>query len=150
MICHDDLSGTDIQVLLKYHVDQAYKNSPPYSVHTFDMERLKQPDITFWSVRDEGNLMGFCAIKELSKVHGEIKSMRTAQGHLGKGIGKLMLAYLIDEGRARGYKRLSLETGNNDAYAAARALYAKYGFKGCGPFADYTDCDFSVYMTREL
>ena len=149
-IKQDDLSGPEIQTLLRGHLADAYKNSPPDSVHALGLSALQKPGITFWSVWGGRALLGCGALKELDKTHGEIKSMRTASAHLGKGVGSLVLRHLLKEAARRGYQRLSLETGNNKPYAPARALYTKFGFHVCGPFAQYGLDPFSVYMTKNL
>lgn len=56
----------------------------------------------------------------------------------------------MDEARRRNYARLSLETGSVAAFEPARALYARFGFETCGPFADYMADPYSVFMTRSL
>jgi putative acetyltransferase len=95
-------------------------------------------------------LLGCGALKELTPVHGEIKSMRTADTHRGKGVGRAMLAHLLAVARERGYERVSLETGATPAFLPALRLYESAGFQRCGPFADYTEDPHSVYMTRLL
>jgi putative acetyltransferase len=57
---------------------------------------------------------------------------------------------MVEEARRRSYKRLSLETGSMEAFAPARSLYARFGFRPCGPFANYVEDPYSVFMTREL
>jgi putative acetyltransferase len=94
--------------------------------------------------------MGCGAIKELDSRHGEIKSMRTASAHLRKGVAAALLRRMFDEAKRRSYRQLSLETGSTEAFAPAHRLYAAFGFKLCGPFADYVDDPFSVFMTREV
>ena len=44
---------------------------------------------------------------------------------------------MIAEARARGYQRLSLETGTQEFFAPARRLYRRHGFTECPPFGDY-------------
>jgi putative acetyltransferase len=125
-------------------------HSPPESVHALDLDALKKPEITFWTVWLEDRLVGCGALKELHNMHGEIKSMRTAKEFRGKGAGKLMLKHIIDEAKRRNYKRLSLETGSMAAFEPARRLYESHGFEYCGPFADYNLDHNSVFMTMEL
>ena len=149
-IIDDDLSGAEIQALLREHLADAYKNSPPDSVYALDLTGLQKPDISFWSLWEDGVLLGCGALKQLDKTHGEIKSMRTADAALKRGVGSKILTHIIEQARRRGYTRLSLETGNNKPYAPARALYTKYGFEYCEPFADYEDGDFSLFMSLEL
>ena len=149
-IREDDLQGAEIQALLHDHLADAYKNSPPDSVYALDLTELRKPDISFWSIWEDGVLLGCGALKQLDKTHGEIKSMRTAEAALKRGVGSKMLAHIIAQAKLRGYTRLSLETGDNEPYAPARALYAKFGFEYCGPFAEYEDGDFSLFMSLRL
>src|SRR6478609_8915431 len=146
----DELSRPEIAELLKEHLASMFVHSPPESVHALPIEGLRSPDITFWSVWENGELLGCGALKELDPQHGEIKSMRTASKHLRKGIAAKLLEYILEEARRRHYKRVSLETGSMDAFAPAHHLYAKFGFSGCPPFADYVEDPNSVFMTKEL
>ena len=149
-IREDDLSGKEIRALLEMHLADAYTNSPPDSVHALDLSGLKAPEVTFWCVWNGDALMGCGALKILDEGHGEIKSMRTHPDHLRKGVGAAILTHIIEAARAHGCGRLSLETGNNEAYAPARTLYKRFGFKVCPPFADYVDDGFSLCMTRKI
>lgn len=146
----DDLRGPDIAALLQAHLDEMHVHSPPGSVHALDLDRLRRPEITFWTVWDAGELMGCGALKALDATHGEIKSMRTAARHLRKGVAAALMAHMLQEARQRGYRRLSLETGAPDAFRPARALYAGLGFVECGPFDDYVEDPYSVFMTMQL
>ena len=146
----DDLSGPEISELLQEHLASMYLHSPPESVHALPIEGLRQPEITFWTVWEKGELLGCGALKELDSHHGEIKSMRTAARHLRKGVAQTLLHYIIGEAGRRGYRRLSLETGSMQAFEPARQLYACGGFAFCGPFADYVEDSNSVFMTKEL
>jgi putative acetyltransferase len=146
----DDLSGPEITRLLHEHLQSVALHSPPESVHALDLEALRKPDITFWSVWQDSELMGCGAMKELDSRHGEIKSMRTVSLHLRKGVAARLIRHILEEAKRRSYERLSLETGSMDAFAPARNLYASFGFKPCGPFADYVEDPYSVFMTREM
>lgn len=136
--------------LLQEHLRSMFEISPPESVHALDPDGLKHPSITFWSAWDGDTLLGCGALKELDPTHGEIKSMRTAAAHRGKGVAKAMLRHILDEAARRGYARISLETGSMAAFEPARRLYARFGFDECGPFADYAPDPNSTFMTRTL
>ena len=149
-IVEDDLSGPEIAALLRLHLDEMFQWSPPESVHAMPIERLRQPDVTFYSTWDGDVLAGCGALKQLDPAHGELKSMRAAPGYRGKGVGKAILLHMLAEARRRGYARVSLETGRPAAFLPARRLYEAHGFVECPPFADYVLDDFSICMTREL
>ena len=146
----DDLSGPAVQALLREHIVSMHEVSPPESIHALDVEQLRSPDVTFWSVWEGSELAGCGALLELSPEHGELKSMRTSKTHLRRGVAGLLVEHLMRTAIERGYRRLSLETGSQDAFAPARALYAKFGFEACGPFGKYTDDPNSAFMTREI
>jgi putative acetyltransferase len=146
----DDLSSPQVHALLQEHLDQMLQKSPRESVHALDVAALRQPDISFWTVWGGSELLGCGALKRLGSSHGEIKSMRTASAHLRKGVGRAVLDHIVHEARARGYRRLSLETGSLSAFEPARRLYEAFGFAYCAPFADYRIDPHSVYMTLEL
>jgi putative acetyltransferase len=150
LICEDDLRGADIAALLQTHLDTMALHSPPESIHALDLDALRVPEITFWTAREDNRLLGCGALKELDSGHGEIKSMHTAQPYRGRGVARRLLEHILDEAAARSYTRLSLETGSMDAFAPARALYAGYGFAVTGPFGNYVDDPFSIFMTLDL
>ena len=149
-IREDDLQGESILGLLREHLEDMAEHSPPESVHALDSEALRAPDVTFWTGWQGGELLGCGALKELDPEHGEIKSMRTAAGHVRKGVASKILEHILLEAQGRLYRRLSLETGSMEAFQPARALYESYGFVYCGPFADYADGPYSVFMTRRI
>ena len=146
----DDLSSPEIIRLLHEHLRSVALHSPPESVHALGLEALRNPDITFWSVWQDSELMGCGAIKELDSRHGEIKSMRTVSLHLRKGVAARLMHHILAEVERRSYERLSLETGSMDAFVPARSFYASFGFEPCGPFANYVEDPYSVFMTREV
>lgn len=146
----DDLTGPGIRDLLEEHLRSMRELSPPESVHALDLDSLRQPGITFWTVWSDGELLGCGALKQLEPAHGEVKSMRTAATRRRRGVGRAMLQHILAEARTRGYTRLSLETGSMEAFAPARNLYETFGFTYCAPFADYGVDPNSVFMTRTL
>lgn len=146
----DDLTRPAIHALLEEHLQSMHALSPRESVHALDLERLRHPSISFWTIWDDGVLMGCGALRELDATHGEIKSMRTPQALRSRGAGRAMLNHIIAVARARGYARLSLETGTAPAFVPAQRLYESLGFVRCGPFGDYIEDPNSVFMTRLL
>lgn len=146
----DDLSRPEIHALLKEHLRSMYELSPPESVHALDLDKLRQPGISFWSAWEGATLLGCGALKELDPQHGEVKSMRTPEALRRRGAGRAILTHLVEVARTRGYQRLSLETGSMAAFLPAQRLYRSFGFEYCGPFADYIEDPNSVFMTLRL
>lgn len=146
----DDLRGPAVAALLQHHLESVAQHSPPESIHAFDIDALRAPNVMFWCAWDESVLAGCGALKELDEGHGELKSMKTAPSHLRRGVATALLEHMIGVARQRGYRRLSLETGSMEAFAPAHAFYARFGFEPCGPFGDYVEDPFSVFMMRVL
>lgn len=146
----DDLTRDAVIGLLQEHRDAMRLHSPPESIHALDLAGLRKPEITFWSAWQDDRLLGCGALKALDLTHGEVKSMRTAATELRQGVAAAILRHILDEATQRGYQRLSLETGAASAFEPARRLYARFGFVPCGPFADYGEDVYSVFMTRRL
>ncbi|MEV7805465.1 GNAT family N-acetyltransferase [Microbispora sp. NPDC088329] len=149
-IVEDDLSGPQIAEFLREHVREMRSITPPESKHALDLDGLRSPEVTFWSVLDGDAVVGCGAIKRLDPAHAELKSMRTAAGRKRSGIASLLLEHIINEARRMGFGRLSLETGSADFFLPARRLYEKFGFGYCEPFAGYRPDPLSVFMTRLL
>ena len=149
-IMEDDLTHPAVIALLDYHVRQAHANSPIEGVFALDLSGLRVPSVTVWSAWDGDALMGLGALRQLDSQHGEIKSMRTAPDHLRRGVGAAMLRHITDVALARGYTRLSLETGANEAFAPARAMYEAAGFRPSAPFGDYMLSDFNLCYSKAL
>lgn len=145
-----DLDSPDVQSLVDFHFKQMRETSPPDGCHVLPADGLRDPSVTFWSVREGGELLGVGALKQLAAGHGEIKSMRTAPAARGRGVGRALLARIVAEARSRGYSRLSLETGSTEPFAAALRLYESEGFVPCGPFGEYRDTPFTRFFTRAL
>jgi len=146
----DDLSRPEVHALLNEHLQNMHALSPPESVHALDLDKLRQPDITFWTAWEGPLLAGCGALLELDRTHGEVKSMRTPSARRRHGAGRAILSHIIDAARSRSYQRLSLETGSMDAFRPAQKLYESFGFNRCGPFGDYVDDPNSIFMTLRL
>lgn len=149
-IAQEDPRTADVTALLERHLTFTNGESPPEHVHALDVTGLLDPSVSFYTLRDDGVLLGVGAIKEFEPDHGEIKSMHTAEEARGRGVGSAMLDHLLDTARLRGYNRVSLETGTMEGFAAARALYESRGFENCPPFGKYWDNEYSVCMTLQI
>lgn len=149
-IQQEDPVATDIHALLLEHLEDMRTHSPPDSVHALDMAALRDPLITFWTVRENDVLLGCGALKTLNAESAEIKSMKTAPAHQRKGVARLLLQHILKIAAERNLKFVLLETGTPDAFAPARKLYTNHGFVECEPFADYCSDPFSIYMRHAL
>ena len=149
-IRRDDPFEPRVAALLREHLESVEQVEPSDVVYVLGPEELRAPDITLWSAWHGPELVGCCALKELEPEHGEIKSMRTSEAHLRKGVGAALLGHMVEVARRRSYRRLSLETGSQDAYVPARSLYARFGFVLCEPYGEYTEDPNSVFMTLAL
>lgn len=156
-----ELTHPQVRSLLDEHLAGMRAESPPECVFALDLDGLRRPEITFltaWRLPpdaqpgDEGELLAMGALKELTPTtataggHGELKSMRTSARHLRQGAAQAILTELLTLARERGYARVSLETGSTPPFDAAIAMYRRFGFVECGPFADYREDPFSRFM----
>ncbi|MDO8881709.1 MAG: GNAT family N-acetyltransferase [Pseudotabrizicola sp.] len=135
---------------MQRHTADMHADTPPESIHMMDASQLANPGIWFFVMREEGDPVGMGAFKRIDDTHAEIKSMHILAEVRGRGLSRRMLEHLVDAARAEGFTRVSLETGVQPTFVAARALYANAGFTECPPFEGYTDDPNSVFMTRSL
>lgn len=149
-IRQDDLRSEPVTRLLREHLAHMHAVTPRGSAHALGVEQLRAPDITFWSLWEGEELLGCGALKELDPTTGEIKSMRTAAVHRGRGVASRLLEHITAEARRRGYELLCLETGRMDAFVPAQTLYAKHGFSVRGPFGAYREDPNTVFMEKRL
>jgi putative acetyltransferase len=150
VIAVDDPRTDDVRTLLDRHLAFAREVTPPDHVHAMGVDDLVDPTVTFFSVRRDGVLLGVGALKRLDEAHVELKSMHTSEAARGQGVGRAMVDHLLAVAADRSYQRVSLETGTMDAFAQARSLYTKVGFRPCAPFGEYTDNPYSACMTIDL
>ena len=145
-----DLDSPAFAELMAEHQAAMQATAPPESQHALDLSGLKQAHVRVWVLCDDDALLGCGALQHIDARHVEIKAMRTSRAHQRRGVGKAMLAHLLDQARAAGYAQASLETGSMDYFAPARRMYGDAGFTECAPFADYIEDPNSTYMTRDL
>lgn len=149
-ITEESPTGADLKLLFDRHTADMHADTPPESIHMMDASELAIPEVRFFVMRDVGMPVGMGAFKRIDDGHAEIKSMHVLTEARGRGLSRRMLQHLMDEAKASGYRRLSLETGIQPTFIAARALYAKAGFTLCPPFEGYWDDPNSVFMTKTL
>jgi putative acetyltransferase len=145
-----DLDDPRIVELLRIHLSTAHANTAPGSEHALDTNRLRAPDIEFWSLWDGEELLGIAVLKEISPDHGEVKSMHVTELKRRTGAGGTLLRHILARAVAKGMRRLSLETGSWDYFRPARVFYRRYGFAECAPFGEYKSDRNSVFMSLNL
>lgn len=147
-----EISPTDPSILplIERHLTLMYASSPACSIHAMDAASLDGAGVRFFAISEGGEPVAMGALKRLSGDHGELKSMHVREDRRGEGLADKLLARLIEAAREAGLTRLSLETGSQDAFAAARAFYERNGFDFCPPFEGYVEDPNSVFMTRKI
>jgi putative acetyltransferase len=140
----------DLALLFERHTADMHADTPPESIHMMDKAALAAPGIRFFVLREDGAPLAMGAFKRIDATHAEIKSMHVLTEARGRGLSKAMLDHLIAEAAQDGFLRLSLETGVQPTFVAARALYARAGFVDCPPFEGYVEDPNSVFMTKVL
>jgi putative acetyltransferase len=143
--------GADLALLFQRHTADMHADTPPESIHMMDASQLDMPQVQFFVAREFGTPLAMGAFKVLSDAaHAEIKSMHVLAEARGRGLSKIMLAQVETAARALGVTQLSLETGVQPTFVAARALYERAGYVVCAPFEGYWDDPNSLFMTKTL
>ncbi len=150
IIAEENPLTPDLSLLFERHTADMHADTPPESIHMMDKGALAAPGIRFFVLRDAGEPLAMGAYKGIDDDHAEIKSMHVLHEARGRGLSKAMLEHLIAAARADGFTRLSLETGVQPTFVAARALYGRAGFAECGPFEGYELDPNSIFMTKVL
>lgn len=142
--------GEDLALLMQRHTADMHADTPPESIHMMDAGQLAVPEVSFFVLRDNGEALAMGAFKRIDAAHAEIKSMHVLTEARGRGLSRAMLDHLLTQAQAAGFRRLSLETGVQPTFIAARALYYKAGFVDCPPFEGYGEDPNSLFMTKTL
>jgi len=146
-----DFADPALAAFLQAHLDDLAPTAPACSQHALDLAGLQRPGVRLWSARAaDAVLVGTVALAPVEPGHEELKSMRTDPARRGTGIASTLLRHALEDARARGVCRISLETGSQPFFAPARALYAKHGFVECPPFGAYAPDPNSTFMTLVL
>ncbi len=141
-----DFEDPEVLDLIRMHLSDMLKNSPPEHCHAMDTSGLRGDDVKFWTVKDGEQLMAMGALKQLNTSDGEIKSMRTHPRYLRRGAGRVMLSHIMFTARGMGLKKLSLETGSGPVFEPAIAMYRLYGFESGPAFGSYKATTFNQFM----
>ena len=146
----NNFENKQVNDLLIQHFIELRSVSPEGSTHVLDIDGLKVEGIKFWSLWENNNLIGCGALKFINEKHGEFKSIRVNDNYRGKGYGKKIIFYLIDQSKKLGIEILSVETGAGNFFSPARKLFKSCGFKVCKPFAHYVEDPNSCYYNLKI
>lgn len=149
-ISRADFSDPRLSAFLQEHLDDLAPTAPPESRHALDLDALQQPHVRMWVATDGAGVIGTVALACLDARHEELKSMRTGPRARRRGVASALLARVLEDARARGVERISLETGSADFFVPARTFYAAAGFEPCEPFGSYAPDPLSAFMTLDL
>jgi putative acetyltransferase len=144
----DDLTGPEIAALLGQYLQDV--RALAEENHALDLEGLRGPGVTVWTIWEGSEIAGCGALKELDQHHAELKSVYTSVRFQRRGVATRLLSHILTEAKQRGYKRVSLETGTEDYFKPALHLYEAFEFSICTPFGDYREDPESIFMTKEL
>lgn len=142
----EDLASDLARDLVRLHLEGMHAHSPPGSVFALDFSALLAPDVTVWAAWHADKIAGIGALKDLGGRVGELKSMRTHPEFLRRGVAGALLEHIISAAKAKGMKRLSLETGSGSYFEPALSLYRRRGFVDGDEFADYKRTAFNQFL----
>ncbi|CAN5138351.1 GNAT family N-acetyltransferase [soil metagenome] len=121
---------------------------PAASYYGLSLDRLGQPDVTFFVARENGTALGTAALVERGDGSGELKRMFVHERARGLGIASRLLAAVEVAARASAISVLQLETGPKQPEAIA--LYEKYGYAQIPNFGAYVGDVDSYCMQKAL
>lgn len=142
--------------LIAAHASHADAHYPAESNHNLSGASLKSAGARFFLASDGGDAarpaQGMAAYVPVHALPGgiEVKSMFVTEAARGLGASRALLAHALDAARAEGFATAWLETGSRAGSAAARGLYARFGFEHCAPFGAYRADPESVFMRLEI
>ena len=123
----------DKDIVWKLHIDGLNQTGSLIKDQCWDKDLL---DIRNHYLNNQGEFLvalinnkviGIGGLRKVDKLTCEIKRMRVNVNFQRKGIGTLILKKLIEKACEFGYKRIILDTSENQK--SAKQLYEKYGFK---------------------
>ncbi|MDQ2878680.1 MAG: GNAT family N-acetyltransferase [Pseudomonadota bacterium] len=144
------LGDPRVEALIRHHRDESRSTTPECNAHSLDSNGLAASGVFFFAAWDGETLLGIGALKGIDAYHAELKSMRTAPAHLGKGVARALLDHIVGVAHDRGFTRLSLETGTAPMFAPAITMYERYGFTVCDAFGGYPASPHNLFMTIDL
>ncbi|MFB9291634.1 GNAT family N-acetyltransferase [Pseudoduganella plicata] len=125
-----------------------YSLYPAESVYALDIASLCYPNVLFAVARDPAGYPVGCAAIVVTQEYGEVKRMYVRPQARGQGVARRLMEMLEAKAILKGCRVFMLETG--PTLPEALNLYERMGYQRCGPFGDYPDDPFSVFMQKEV
>ncbi|WP_064710544.1 GNAT family N-acetyltransferase [Rhizobium bangladeshense] len=131
-------------------LSDAYAGSlyPAESNHLVDLSSLEKPSVSFFVARNEGAIVGCCALVEAGDGTAEIKRMFVDPQARGLRIASGLMIALEAIAREKRLTAIRLETGIYQPEAIA--LYRKYGYREIEAFGTYLPDPLSLFMEKQL
>lgn len=98
------------------------------------LERFMPPAGRLLIAEDESRIAGCICLKALSEGVGEVKRLYVRPAHRRQGIGKALIAAVIEHARQAGYHTLRLDSSRY--MTAAHTLYHAAGFRDIDPYLE--------------
>ncbi|MEP2716709.1 GNAT family N-acetyltransferase [Pseudophaeobacter sp.] len=145
-------ASAELWPLIEDNQAHGAQETPTESDHTFGVEELCQPGVSFFAAYQTGVPLGCGAYKALQDGTAEVKSVFVSETARGQGLARRLMDHLAHAAQAEGFSALVLETGSPlcPGYDAARALYERLGYSYCAPFEGYKEDPLSVFMCLPL
>lgn len=136
----------DVHALIAELDAYLYSLYPAENVYALDIASLLGPGVLFAVARDADGVTLGCGAIVVKPGYGEIKRMYVRPQARGQGLARRLIDALENKAMARGCRSFMLETG--PAQPEALVAYERLGYRRCGPFGDYPDDPFSVFMQK--
>lgn len=120
---------------------------PAESNHLLDIDSLKQANVIFIGLENNGQAIG-CGACVMYDDYVEIKRVYVKPDWRGHKLSRRVMNALEAHAWAQGHRLARLETGI--AQPEALALYQSGGYRPCAPFGEYRADPLSVFMEKQL
>ena len=123
-----------------------YSLYPAESVYALDISSLCHPGVLFAVVRDSAGTPVGCGAIVIKPEYGEIKRVYVRPQARGQGVARRLMESLEAKALQNGCRTFMLETGPTQLEALT--LYERMGYQSRGPFGDYPEDPFSIFMQK--
>ncbi len=101
---------------------------------------------------DDGTVVAYACFGKnpMTRFTWDLYWIATRKDRMGKGYGRQMVAFVLEQVRARGGRLLVIETSSKESYGDTRAFYDKIGCTLAAQIQDYYDegDDKLIYLLR--